>query len=64
MKGLIKLFGKGRKPLRPETKMQTIQLNLKDFNNINNNNSARNVMTYLDVQNIKFERGGFNDEEE
>ena len=64
MKKILKMFGKGRKPLRPEPKMGTVQKNLKDFNIENLNNTNSNVMGYLDVDHVSLERGGIYDEEE
>ncbi|NIO19483.1 MAG: hypothetical protein GTN76_01720 [Candidatus Aenigmarchaeota archaeon] len=61
---ISRVLGKDRRrPLNPEPKMETVQTNLKDFNTDNLNNT-NNVMDYLNVDRIIFERGGFYDEEE
>lgn len=65
---IIKFFGKYRKrPIEPEPKLETRQMNLKDFNNFNinrfNNNTKDNLMSELDVDHVNF-RGDFYDEEE
>jgi hypothetical protein len=64
---IIKFFGKYKKrPLDPEPKLETRQMNLKDFNiNRLNNNTKDNVISELDiVDSISIERGDFYDEEE
>lgn len=63
---IIKFFGKYRKhPLDPEPKLESKQMNLKDFNISRlNNNTKDNVMSDLDVDHVNFRRGDFYDEEE
>lgn len=66
MKGtILKMFMKNRKrPLDPNPKLETKQMNLKDFNIRRlNNNTKDNVMSNLDVDSISLERGDFYDEE-
>jgi len=63
---VLKMFGRDRKrPLEPEPKLESKQMNLKDFNSRNLNNTIdKNVMDYLDVDHIIFERGDVYDEGE
>jgi len=60
---ILKMFGRDREPLKPKPKIDQKQMNLEDFNIGNSNNTNRNVMEYLDVDNISLERGGVHDEE-
>lgn len=57
MKGILKIFGKGKKPISPEPKIESVQKNLKDFNIANINNTISNVMEYLNVDCVSLERG-------
>ncbi len=63
MLGLLsKMFG--RKKSLQEGSKPGRQMSLEDFNISNFNNRKENIMDFLDVEHITFERGGFYDEEE
>jgi len=61
MKGIIlKVLGR-----KPKEEFVVKQTSLKDFNTGNHNNTidVENVMDYLDVAHISFQRGDVHDEE-
>ncbi|NIO23177.1 MAG: hypothetical protein GTN38_04095 [Candidatus Aenigmarchaeota archaeon] len=64
MKEIIsRVLGRDREPLKPKPKIEQKQTNLEDFNITDLNNTiGKNVMEYLDVDNISLERGGVHDE--
>jgi hypothetical protein len=61
---ITKMFGRDREPLKPKPRLEEKQTRLEDFNISDRNNTNRNVMEYLDVDNISLEGGGVYDEEE
>ena len=61
--GLLSKILKRERLLEPEPKPER-QMSLEDFNISNFNNRKENIMDFLDVDHITFERGGFYDEEE
>jgi|GEM_PF-2044419 len=60
MRGIFRMLGRGKEPLKPRPKIEGKQTKLEDFNIGNSNNT--NVMEYLDVDKITFKEDGVYDE--